>query len=269
MFSCAGPLDAPEHVRVEDARLPGATGHERELLLGPGEPAERGEFVLENVSQPDQMPDVLGGVGPLSFVERPARPVVALRPLVELDAEVGEQEARQSDAGLPQELRADHRVEQRLQVKPEITPQIEDVLLRGVQYLDDPLCSENLPQRLEAPQGEGIDEIHRLAVGNLDEAALVMVVVEGVGLGVNRQGGGFRQALRCAIEIPVVVDPDVGRVDHQRGPSGPVRAGTRWRRTHQAAPTRNRTPMRMSYFRKVDSRVCQCSPVLYPKYARA
>jgi len=53
---------------------------------------------------------------------------------------------------------------------------------------DEELAGEELVEGLEIEAGEGIDEEIVLAVGDLDEAELLEVAMEAIGLGIHGDG---------------------------------------------------------------------------------
>ena len=92
----AGPLEvqAPGFLRRGGLDLL----EEAELLLGPGEPAEPGQFAREQVGERQQVRGVGGRVGQHAGLERAFRPVGPLVALVERHAEALLEQRRQAEA---------------------------------------------------------------------------------------------------------------------------------------------------------------------------
>ena len=262
-------LDGPERLGVEGARFPGAARHEAELLLRPCKPPLLLKLAAQQVPEADQMAHVLRGVDPLAIGERAARPIVALTALVELHAEMDLDESGQADDRPAEELRRDHRIEERGHLEAVVAPQIQHVLLRRVQHLDDGGLSEDLPERIEPSHRQRIDQVCDVTVRDLEQAALVKVMVEGVGFGVDGQRPRAPQARHRLRQTLLRVDPDVGRSVGQDSATSreAVRSPARWRRIQRTTPARIAAPTNRSYFRKDASSDGHCSPSSWPSQA--
>ena len=172
------------------------------------------------------MADVLGGVVLLRARERPAGPVAALHVLGELHAEVAIEERLEAELEAPAEARRGVRIEDRGEVEGVLALEERDVVLGGVQDLLDRGVREERPERGEVAEGERVDQADGPArVGDLEEADLLVIVVEAVGLGVDRErGGAFERAGEVA-QLVGRADPADGGVDESR--IGRVAAGVK------------------------------------------
>ena len=188
-----GPLLGGEGVRALDPPVGlGILGggsevlrEEATALLGvPVEPALRGEVGLEEGHERVEVEDVGRGIGHEDRREGPAAPVGTLARLVERDAEPSREERREADLLLPEKLRGEHRVEDLARVEAVPAREEPQVVVGAVQ--------EEAPVRKEAEEGsevesgERIDEPRRAGPCELQETDLLEIVVEGVGLGVER-----------------------------------------------------------------------------------
>ena len=115
----------------------------------------------------------------------------------------------QADTRPAEELGRDHRVEQGCQMKVVVAPQVHHVLFRGVKHLHDGPLPQHLAEGLQPLQGQRIDQVDLLPVGDLNEAAFVEVVIEGVGLRVDGERPRLRESSRGPEQCLIVVDPGV------------------------------------------------------------
>ena len=161
-------------------------GETRAFLGVPREPALRLEVSREGLDERRKMDDVRGGVCGHRRRERPLAPIRALVRLVERHADARGEERREADLLLADELRRDHRVEQRR--RPETVPAVEEP-----QVVVGSVCEER-PRGETREEGREVDARERVrekrfrAEADLHEADLLEVVVEGIRLRVQRDG---------------------------------------------------------------------------------
>ena len=152
------------------------------------------------------MDDVGGRVRGHRGRERPFAPVGPLVGLVECDADARGEKRREADLLLAEELRRDHRVEERARaeaVRAEEEPQV----VVGPVHQERPR-RETREERREVDGRERVREERVGADPHLHEADLLEVVVEGVGLRVERDGRGAIQPPEQAAEGSRIRDGD-------------------------------------------------------------
>ncbi len=118
--------------------------------------------------------------------ERPLAPVRALVRLVERDADARGEERGEADLLLADELRRDHRVEERRRAEAVAAEEQAQVVVGPVQ--EERPRREPREERREVDAGERVHEERVGAEADLHEAYLFVVVVEGIGLRVERDG---------------------------------------------------------------------------------
>ena len=118
--------------------------------------AECHELGAKNIAQRGQMQNVERGVIQETLAERTLRPIGLLAVLVEDDAEVLLQQAGEADAGVVEQLRRQHGVEQALRAKLTQVPQQADVEIASVHQ--QVLGRQFFPKRGERERGEHIHQ---------------------------------------------------------------------------------------------------------------
>src|SRR5205823_129825 len=78
--------------------------------------------------------------------------------------------------------------------------------------------AEEVAEAAEVELAQRIDDEVLAGNGYLDEADLVEVGVQGVGLGVDRDDAALRDALQGAVELGLLVDPDHSATTSSRNP---------------------------------------------------
>ena len=189
----AGAVDPPERLRVDFADAPAGLHHLGARFLVPLQAAQlledRGLLLPDAV----QVGDVLGGVVVHRRRQGPGRPVGLLARLAQLHAEEMLHQRGVADPGQAAELGADHGVEDLGRLggaDPAHQAQVE------VGPVEDPGgVPRDLPERLQVGRrlGEGVDQEAGVVLADRDQADALLVVVEGVGLGVDRQIGARLQ----------------------------------------------------------------------------
>ena len=142
----------------------------------------------------------MGDVGErVPFLEggqRTARPVVALALLRERHPQLGLGQGLEADLRPPEEARRDHGVEEAGETEAEVPLQGRDVVVRAVEDLGHAGVGHDRREGGEVVHGERIDEARVAPVRReLDEADLLDVVMQAVGLGVQRQRAGAGERL--------------------------------------------------------------------------
>jgi hypothetical protein len=172
------------------------------------------ELAPEPLRERQQIEHVGGGIAHLLLRERPARPVGALLVLRQIHVEVARRYPGQAYRRIAEQLRRDHRVEQIRELEPAVALEHEDVVLGGVEDLADLRRREHGPEWRElggAAERDRIDQVDLPARADLDQAGLVEVVVEAVGLGVDGDHLLAEQVVRERIEIRSGLDQFVVR----------------------------------------------------------
>jgi len=131
--------------------------------------------------------DVCRGVGRHRARKRPRTPVGPLVRLVERDAEPAREERREADLPLAEELRRDHRVEENPGAEVGVAEQKTEVVVGPMHQ--EPPGAEPVEKGRERDAGERVDQKDVAVDLDLREADFLEVVVERVGLGVERDVG--------------------------------------------------------------------------------
>ena len=118
--------------------------------------------------------------------ERTAGPVGFLRAFDQLDAEVLLHQGREREFRVAGQPRRDHRVEHGAGLGEPGPAHEPQVVIRAVE--DQELAGEHLEKRPEIEARQRIDQDVPLIEGNLDEAELLEVAMEAVGLRIHRDG---------------------------------------------------------------------------------
>ena len=120
--------------------------------------------------------------------------------LVQLHGEVPLQQRREAERLVAEELRADGGVDQVRDDEPEVAVEDAEVVVAAVQHLRDRRIAEELAERVEANAAERIDDEVLSPRRHLNEADLVEVRVQRIGLGIDRDLRIGRHALHRVLE---------------------------------------------------------------------
>ncbi len=184
------------------------------------------------------MGGIEGGVVELLFAQRAKVPAGALHLLLEDDAEVGLQQRAEGELPAAQERGGAVGVEDVPEGEAVIPLQDADVVVAGVEDLEDRRVVQDLAQEGEVEAGQGIDKPGLFPGLDLDEAELVAEVAKGIVLRVEGDDPGradrffglcqlrWRIDERPAVFHAITLSPkfmsDKGRHD---GKGGKVRSG--------------------------------------------
>ena len=157
--------------------------------------------------------------------ERPARPVRALLRLVELEPVAVGDDRGETGRLHPERRRGDARVEQAREAEAELALHDQDVVLAVMEDLDPLRIGEQRPERRDVETAQRIDEPVASAGGDLHEADALLVVVEGVRLGIDRDLALVREHIEQSREPRAVLDELRGRKLRGRVRSGTGHSG--------------------------------------------
>jgi hypothetical protein len=118
----------------------------------------------------------------------------------------------QADLGVAEQPRRDRGVEHRTKHEPEVAPHRRHVVVAAVDDLEDRCIREQRRERREVVDGQRIKQ-PRLAAerGQLEQADLLGVVVQAVGLGVKPDRPAAGEALDELDELVGGANPSSGR----------------------------------------------------------
>ena len=108
-------------------------------------------------------------------------------------------ERREADGRVAEELSRHHRVEEIRELEGAVALQHEQVVLGGVEDLADLLRREDRRERRQlgrTAQRERIDQVDAATRADLHQTGLVEVVIEGIGLGIDRDDRFAEQVAR-------------------------------------------------------------------------
>ena len=149
-------------------------------------------------------------------------------------------ERREPDGRIAEQLRRHHRVEEVLELEGAVALEDVEVVLGGVEDLADLLRREDRRERRQlggTAERERIDQVDALARADLHQTGLVVVVIEAVGFGIDRDHGLAEEVTRQRPEVALALDALVvsqrqswlpgGRFSNRRGKA--ARGGIRTR----------------------------------------
>ena len=194
------------------------------FLLDPAEPLlfDEGRALLRH--HVEEVIHVGERVPHLLVRQRPRRPVVLLVSLGDGEAQFIPQRRLQAHLGAAEELRGDHRVIDVPHADARLRLQQGDVVVGAVKDLGEAPVFEKPAQGLDRETLERVEEVGRTGLGpDLDEADLLVVVVETVGLGVDDDRVGALGLAEKLSERRVVGRAnDGGQTGIQEPETGPV-----------------------------------------------
>ena len=201
---------APGRVHVDLAEAGVVLDQPRAELAMPFQPPELGELRAEQLLDLPEVADIVERVLGHPRRERPHAPVGLLRTFLQREAEVSRQDVVEAELRVADQPRRPHRVEQarRLEMVP-VVEQVQ-VVVRGVE--DQLVLVERLPDRFEVEVRQRVDEIGAVRDGDLQQAELLRIGMEAVGLGIDADPRSILDAGREVAQFG-------GGLNHWRGPS--------------------------------------------------
>ena len=171
------------------------------------------------------MQHVVERVGLLLRGERPARPVVLLPRLPRVHPDEGLQQLVEAERGDAEEARGEGGVEEGRHREGVQALEVREVIVGGVEHLDDAGIGQAGPQRGQVGEEQRVHQVPLARVGgDLNEAELARIVMQAVRLGVDGHGPRPRERGGETPHVLGGADP-AGRVTHgRRGGGGTSRA---------------------------------------------
>src|SRR4030095_11459006 len=188
-------LDPQEVARVPAAAAPLALLEEPALFLDVAQPAALAELVEDDFAECEESMSVAARVLEMLLEERSLGPVVPLVLLVDLFTEEAFDEIGEPDLRHREELRGHHRVEEPVDLEREVALQADDVVVGAVENLHEFGMLERLAEPRHVVDLQWIEDVVATRIRDLDEADLLLVVVERVRFGVDSDHGLLAQVV--------------------------------------------------------------------------
>ena len=169
-------------------RIQGKARETGKIFFGQRAQAGLLQRLPQALPQGDEIVGIQLGVEKLLRRERPFGPVGALVTFIRLHAEMPLQQSAQPDLLVSQQAGRPHRIEEILEGEGEIPPQAKQIVFGGVEDFFNLGSSKNRGQQGQIGQRQGVQEVVFLRGGELNQADLLLVGVQTVGLGIHRDG---------------------------------------------------------------------------------
>ena len=176
--------DAPGFVRIALARDEGLLERALAGLAKPFQPAERLHLLFHFRGQREEKMSIVFRVLRHRGRKRAARPVRFLRSLRKGDVEILLHESGETEFLQAEHAGRDHGVENFAHRKIEGAPEQAQIEIHSLQ--NDLALGQRGAERLEIELGEGIDQDILAIESELDQAQLLEIAVQTVGLGIDR-----------------------------------------------------------------------------------
>ena len=159
------------------------------------------------------MADISGGVVESLGGERAPPPVSSLKPLALRDSYAQQvfDEGCQPDPGQTGKAGSDVGIVQVADTKSVMQVEAADVVVRAMNDFDDGSICQDFFEGSNLLQDDRVDDVDFVAGGNLNQAELLGIVVEAVGLGIEGDDSGAEHRLDSSVKLGGLADDFDGK----------------------------------------------------------
>jgi hypothetical protein len=171
------------------------------------------ESLVQSLSQGKEMADIRGGVVESLGGEGAPPPVSSLKPLALRDSYAQQvfDESCQPEPDRTGKVGSDAGIVQVADTESAMHVQAADILVRGMNDFDDRSICQDFFERSKILQNDRVDHVDFVGGGDLNQAELLGIIAEAIGLGIEGDDPGAEHRLDSSVKLGGLADDFDGK----------------------------------------------------------